>query len=45
MKPAAHPKAAPSKKSARPAHGLMLFPRADPDAHAQNGAESIDSAR
>jgi hypothetical protein len=27
-----------------PAHGLMLFPLADPDAHVHNGAESIDTA-
>lgn len=41
-KPVTHPKA--PKKTIRPAHGLMLFPRTDPDAHAQNGAESIDTA-
>jgi len=25
-------------------HGLMLFPLSDPDAHARNGAQSMESA-
>ena len=45
MRPAAHPKAAATKRTIRSAHGLMLFPLVDPDAHVHNGAESIDTAR
>ena len=48
-----HSSKTPGSQRARPmdaqpsgaAHGLMLYPLADPDGHVHNGAEAIDSTR
>jgi hypothetical protein len=42
--PAVHARKPASRGGPAGAHGLMLFPLADPDAHARNGAQSMESA-
>lgn len=38
IKQVPRPKASAPKRTVRPAHGLMLFPLADPDAHIRDAA-------